>query len=189
MGESKVVVTCQNSACSKEFIKRLAEFNRSERLGRPHFCSKSCCGKFKGLVNFGDRANKDTSYLRDIIRRDDFSPFRYHLKVMRKSAKHREQECSVILADLKLLWEKQKGICLYTIKFISHRALSCQINSNSLYSDILTQQSLLFGNCYPCDYCWCWLDPVATTDLNYAQNSNSREYCIANDICNFINLK
>ena len=33
---------------------------------------------------------------------------------MRKSAKHREQECSVILADLKLLWEKQKGICPYT---------------------------------------------------------------------------
>ncbi|MBR8835562.1 MAG: hypothetical protein DSM106950_16500 [Stigonema ocellatum SAG 48.90 = DSM 106950] len=33
---------------------------------------------------------------------------------MRKSAKHREQECSVILADLKLLWETQKGICPYT---------------------------------------------------------------------------
>lgn len=90
MAESKVVVTCQNPACSKEFTKRLAEFNRSERLGRQHFCSKICYGKFKGLINFGDKINKDTSYLRDIIRRDDFSPFRYHLKVMIKSAKHRK---------------------------------------------------------------------------------------------------
>ncbi len=114
MGELKVFVICENPACGKEFSKRLAEFNRSKKLGRQHFCSKSCYGKFKGLINFGDRVNKDTSYLRDIIRRDDFSPFRYHLKVMRKSAKHRKQECSVTLADLKLLWEKQKGICPYT---------------------------------------------------------------------------
>jgi hypothetical protein len=69
-------------------------------------------GKFKGLINFGDKINKDTFYLRDIIRRDDFSPFRYHLKVMRKSAKHRKQECTVTLANLKLLWEKQKVFAL-----------------------------------------------------------------------------
>lgn len=114
MAESKVVVICQNPACCKEFTKRLAEFNRSERLGRQHFCSKICYGKFKGLINFGNKINKDTFYLRNIIRRDDFSPFRYHLKVMRKSAKHRKQECTVTLANLKLLWEKQKGTCPYT---------------------------------------------------------------------------
>jgi hypothetical protein len=114
MEESKVIVLCQNPACCKEFTKRLAEVKRSEKLGRQHFCSKSCYGKFKGLINFGERINKDTSYLRDIVRTDNFSPFRYHLKVMKKSAKHRKQECSVTLIDLKLLWEKQKGICPYT---------------------------------------------------------------------------
>ncbi len=114
MGNSEVIVVCQNPACAKEFSKRKTEFNRSERLGRSHFCSKSCYGKFKGLINFKDKINRDTSYLRDIIRRDDFSPFRYHLKVMRKSAKHRNQECCVTLTELKLLWEQQKGICPYT---------------------------------------------------------------------------
>ncbi|NJN07862.1 MAG: hypothetical protein HC874_16055 [Richelia sp. SL_2_1] len=114
MPASIIVVTCHNPSCQKEFNKRIAEFKRSERLGRLHFCSKSCFGKFKGLTNFGDKANKDTSYLRNIIRRDEYSPFRNHLKVMKKSAKHRKHECSVTLADLKQLWEKQQGICPYT---------------------------------------------------------------------------
>lgn len=114
MGESTVIVICHNPNCGKEFGKKLAEVKRSEKLGRPHFCSKACFGKFKGLTNFGDKANKDTSYLRDLIRTDAFSPFRFHLKVMRKSAKHRKHECSVTLSDLKALWEKQNGICPYT---------------------------------------------------------------------------
>ncbi|MUH00946.1 hypothetical protein F7734_55270 [Scytonema sp. UIC 10036] len=114
MSKSEVLVICENPDCSKEFLKRLAEVNRSAKLGRQHFCSKSCYGKFKGLINFGDRLNKDTSYLRNIIRRDAFSPYRYHLKVMKKSSKHRKQECAIALEDLKFLWEKQKGICPYT---------------------------------------------------------------------------
>ncbi|MGB3654265.1 MAG: hypothetical protein WBA41_24070 [Rivularia sp. (in: cyanobacteria)] len=114
MTASTITVNCSNPSCKKEFNKPLAEFKRNQRLGRLNFCSKSCFGKFKGLANFGDKANKDTSYLRDIIRRDEYSPFRNHLKVMRKSAKHRKHECSVTLPNLKQLWEKQKGICLYT---------------------------------------------------------------------------
>jgi hypothetical protein len=114
MGELKVSVVCQNPNCIKEFSKRLGEYNRSQKLGRPHYCSKSCWAKYKGLSNFGDKVNTDTSCLRDIIRTDEFSPFRNHLKIMRKSAKHRNHECSVTLADLKTLWEKQNGICPYT---------------------------------------------------------------------------
>ncbi len=114
MAVSRIIVTCNNPACNKEFGKPSGEFKRNQRLGRLNFCSKSCFGKFKGLANFGDKANKDTSYLRDIVRRDEYSPFRNYLKVMRKSAKHRKHECSVTLADLKELWEKQQGICPYT---------------------------------------------------------------------------
>lgn len=114
MGDSKVFVTCQNPVCGEEFSKQLGEFNRSQKLGRRHFCSLKCHAQYRGLSNFKGRVNRDTSHLRDIIRRDDFSPFRYHLRVMRKSAKRRNQECAVTLVDLKLLWEKQKGICPYT---------------------------------------------------------------------------
>ena len=114
MSKSLVIVICQNPNCAKEFAKRLSEFKRSKKLGKGHFCSKVCFGKFKGLINFGDKANKDTSYLKNIVRTDDLSPFRNHLKVMRKSAKHRNHECSVTLLDLKALWEKQRGICPYS---------------------------------------------------------------------------
>ncbi|MBD2771841.1 hypothetical protein [Iningainema tapete] len=114
MGNSQVFVICQNPACGKEFGKFLAEFNRSKKLERPHFCSLKCHAQYRGLSNFKGKVNRDTSHLRDIVRRDAFSPFRYHLRVMKKSAKRRNQECYVTLVDLKLLWEKQKGICPYT---------------------------------------------------------------------------
>ncbi|MEB3178939.1 MAG: hypothetical protein VKL59_07930 [Nostocaceae cyanobacterium] len=114
MGNTEVIVVCHNPACGNKFTKPLGEYNRSQRLGRPHFCSKSCWGKFQGIINFKDKANKDTYYLRDIIRRDDFSPFRFHLKVIKKSVNQRNKHSSITLADLKILWEKQQGICPYT---------------------------------------------------------------------------
>jgi hypothetical protein len=114
MGESTVVVNCQNPECGKEFTKNLSEFNRSQKLGRLHFCSLSCHAKYRGLGTSLVPVIRKTSHFKDIIRVDDFSPFRYHLKIMKKSAKRRKHECVVTLADLKALWEKQKGICPYT---------------------------------------------------------------------------
>jgi hypothetical protein len=114
MRESTVVVNCQNSECGKEFTKRLSEFNRSQKLGRPHFCGLSCHAKYRGLGTSQVPVIRETSHFKEIIRVDDFSPFRYHLKVMKKSAKRRNHECLVTLADLKALWEIQNGICPYT---------------------------------------------------------------------------
>jgi hypothetical protein len=111
---SQIIVICENPNCRKEFGKSLAEFNRSKRLERPHYCSQSCWGKHKGTLNFKDKVNRDTSYLQNIIRTDDLSPFRYHLRVMKKSAKHRKHECNVTLEQLRSLWNHQKGICPYT---------------------------------------------------------------------------
>ncbi|MEM7714902.1 MAG: hypothetical protein AAF349_15215 [Cyanobacteria bacterium P01_A01_bin.68] len=114
MNKSQVIVICQNPACGKEFNKSRSEFNRSKKLGRFHFCSLRCHAKYRGLGTSKVKANRTTSHLKDIVRTDEYSPFRNHLKVMRKSAKRRKKECSVTLADLKELWEKQKGICPYT---------------------------------------------------------------------------
>jgi hypothetical protein len=114
MGESSVIIACQNPACGKEFSKLSTEFRRSEKLGRLHFCSLSCHAKYQGLGTSKIPANRTTSHLKEIIRVDDFSPFRNHLKVMRKSAKRRNHECKVTLSDLKNLWEVQNGICPYT---------------------------------------------------------------------------
>jgi hypothetical protein len=114
MSQSQVIVICKNPACAKEFNKSRSEFNRSQKLGRLHFCSLRCHAKYRGLGTSKVKANRTTSHLKDIIRRDEYSPFRNHMKVMKKSAKRRKHECSVTLADLKQLWEKQQGICPYT---------------------------------------------------------------------------
>jgi hypothetical protein len=114
MGQPAVTLTCANPACGKLFTKPRGEFNRSERLGRQHFCSLKCSAQLNGIKNFKGRLNTDTSYLRDIIRRDEYSPFRYCWKFIKKSVKHRNKESSVTLLDLKQVWERQQGICPYT---------------------------------------------------------------------------
>ena len=158
MNQSQVIVVCQNPDCREEFNKSRSEFNRSEKLGRPHYCSKSCFGKFQGVANFGDNANRTTAHLKNIIRTDKYSPFRNHMKVMKKSAKHRKHECSVTLADLKELWENQKGICPYTgqnllqlpsttdyqnAKLTIDRASVDRIDSSLGYTSSLTLRFLL----------------------------------------------
>jgi hypothetical protein len=114
MASSQVIVVCENSSCQKEFSKKIGEFNRSKKLGRQHFCCLKCHAQARGLSNFKGRVNRDTSHLKDINRRDEYSPFRHHLKVMKKTAKRRQQECYITLDDLKTQWNKQKGICPYT---------------------------------------------------------------------------
>jgi hypothetical protein len=114
MGLSVVIVACANPACGKEFTKPRREFNRSEKLGREHFCCLKCFGQFRGLSNFKDKINTSTAHLKKGSDRDEFSPFRYHLKRIKTSVKERNKEFSVTLEDLKLLWENQQGICPYT---------------------------------------------------------------------------
>jgi hypothetical protein len=114
MGQSAVMLFCENPACGKEFIKLLTEFKRSEKLGRKHFCSLKCFAQANGLRNFKDKINRSTDHLKKGSDRDQFSPFRQHLKLIKKSSKQRNKEYSVTLKELKQLWEQQQGICPYT---------------------------------------------------------------------------
>lgn len=114
MGKSVRILTCENPACSQEFTKSLAEFKRSEKLGRQHFCCLKCFAQCKGIRNFKDKINTSTEHLQKGSARNEFSPFRYYLKIIKKSSKQRNKEYSVTLEELKFLWEKQQGICPYT---------------------------------------------------------------------------
>ena len=114
MGQSTVILTCGNSACNKEFAKPRGEYNRSQKLGRKHFCSLKCFAQAKGILNFKDKKGSNIEGLKKGTERDDFSPFRHNLKIIRKSSKERSIEYTVTLEDLKLVWEKQQGICPYT---------------------------------------------------------------------------
>ncbi len=112
MGLSVVVLTCENSACNKEFTKPLAEFKRSEKLGRKHYCSLRCFAQTQAIYNL--EGKRKTDHLKKGSDRDAFSPFRHPLKIIKKSSKKRNAQYTVTLEELKLLWEQQKGICPYT---------------------------------------------------------------------------
>ncbi|AFY81773.1 hypothetical protein [Oscillatoria acuminata] len=112
MNSKRAIVICENPQCGKEFTKPLAEFKRSEKLGRQHFCCLSCYGKCKGVAQL--KGKRTTAHLKKGGEKDEFSPFRHPLKIIRKSVKQRKIEASVTLQDLKQIWEQQGGICPYT---------------------------------------------------------------------------
>lgn len=92
--------------CGKKFERRKAEVNRSKRLDRKQYCSRKC----QGCVACSHLSkNGNTNNLQANNRKDQYSPFRWHLR----NAKRR-RECTITLEDLKEQWDKQKGICPYT---------------------------------------------------------------------------
>ncbi len=93
--------------CGKESEKALSELIRNEQLKRKNFCSRKCSGQ-NNLKNFGDKRN--IGFSKNPKKRDDFTPFRIHLR----RAKKRFKEVDITLEYLKEIWDKQNGICPYT---------------------------------------------------------------------------
>lgn len=95
--------------CNKEFKKPLREHRRSIKLKRKEFCSRSCAGK--SLANVEHLLKVRTSkYSVPGNKRDDYTLFRRHLRRSRMRVK----ENSLTLEDLKEVWEKQNGVCVYS---------------------------------------------------------------------------
>ena len=82
--------------CKKSFIKDMKEYRRRLKIsGKNEFyCSVRC------------RNN--------IIKTDEFSPFRTFLILCKKNVKLKNFEFDLDLFYLKKLWKKQKGICPYS---------------------------------------------------------------------------
>ena len=119
------IVICKN--CNIEFEKPLKEITRSDKIGRLHYCSRTCSGK-GNFVNFGDK-KFDLTILGYERFSDEFSVYRYHYRNIKK----RNQIVDVSMDDLKNQWEKQNGICEFSgIKLIlsSHT----KIQKNPIYS-------------------------------------------------------
>lgn len=108
--------------CGKEFDKRAADYNRIEREGKRHFCSRSC-SVTRGNKEMTDERkeislkNLTTGKGRPL---DEFSPFRYFVnKSICKTRVSKYGTPNISLQYLKSLWESQQGICPYTnIKMI-----------------------------------------------------------------------
>lgn len=103
-----VSTVCAN--CQKPFNKTKSEFNRSEKLGRKHFCHNSCSTSFNNKV-FPRKST--TAHLPKGRLLDDLSPFRWF--ALRCSGRTASKGATDITPEyLSKLWERQKGICPYT---------------------------------------------------------------------------
>lgn len=104
-----ISVTC--NTCGNSFEKPLKEYNRSERIGRKHYCSISCSSKRpEQIQHLKNIRNNDTSHLNPSNKLDEFSLFRQHLR----RAKRRKYFCNLTLEEMKEVWDNQNGICIYS---------------------------------------------------------------------------
>ena len=109
LNRKTITTTCKTCGCSFEKIK--SEFDRGERNGRNHYCSRKCCGKDNISRNLKKWVGKgDASRLKSNNRRDEFTGFRDFLR----RARNRDKLGDLTLENLKEQWEKQKGICPYS---------------------------------------------------------------------------
>lgn len=103
---SKIELTCK--FCEKTFEREIREYNRNVKLGRSNFCSISCGAKLNR--NLPDYSKGNYEFIKNFTKRDDFTPFRYHLR----KAKTRDINSDLTLEYLKEVWDSQNGKCVYS---------------------------------------------------------------------------
>lgn len=111
MGVKKRVVEVICANCDKVFFKSVSEFNRSEKLGKRHFCCMSCTQRKYNKEH--PNLNPNMKGLRAGNRRDEYSRFRWFLLRV-KQRRARQGSTNLTLAFLKELWEQQDGKCPFT---------------------------------------------------------------------------
>ncbi len=114
--------------CGLEFAKPTNEFNRSVRLERKQYCSRTCGAKnnHSHLDSFKGEYNQNLKR----CKADDLSPFREFLR----RSKRRNKEVEITAEYLKQIWDKQKGICPYSkISLVLPKGKgNCKIKTASL---------------------------------------------------------
>lgn len=172
--------------CNKEFEKRNADYNRTEKLKGNHFCSRSCCTSYSNkkysrgnIKHFGEKIGKKT--------RTKLSPFKYFIK-MAKLRQNKYGDYDITLEYLCELWEKQNGICPYTkLKMILPE--TSQSNRKSLYCasldridpskgylknnvQFVTQFINLGKNNYTSKEVYSFLNDVKKNNIDFLKNKN-----------------
>jgi len=115
-----VELICENPLCGKIFEKRKGEYNRSKKLGRRNFCCMKCSGVVCGREAYASQTPEVISESSKRIKshcgnlRDEYTQFRFFIKVIRQRLKDRHKTFDIDLKYLKDLWESQNGICPFT---------------------------------------------------------------------------
>jgi hypothetical protein len=107
---SKVNLVC--AVCSKRFLRDKKEYNRSQKFGRPCYCSRTCSGK-ANQKSLGEHLGVGKPEFLTTRKPDEYTPFRYFLRSI-KRREYLKGKSDIDLKYLKYLWEKQGGICPFT---------------------------------------------------------------------------
>ena len=109
---SKIKLNCP--VCGNEFERTRGEYNRSIKIGRPQYCSRSCSGK-GNLNNLGEHLGNASQIIGKgkVWAPDEFTPFRYHMRIIKRRS-YIKGESDITLEYLKELWEQQGGLCPFT---------------------------------------------------------------------------
>jgi hypothetical protein len=130
------VVILKCPICEKDFERNKKEYTRSQKLGRPSYCSRSCCGKAhaKNLGEYYGNGNIDNIPIekRGTNLRDKYTPFRYFLRAI-KRRQHKKGATNIDLEFLENLWNKQKGKCPFTGWNLNLPEGSCARKDRSIY--------------------------------------------------------
>lgn len=105
----KVEVKCYN--CGAKFFRRKADVTRNTKIGKPVFCGLGCSATYGNHIS---PRGGDPSRLKPDNRLDEFSPFRVYLKVAKQH--QGSKQLTITVEDLKRVWERQNGRCVYTHK-------------------------------------------------------------------------
>jgi hypothetical protein len=134
--------------CNKEFEKSLKEYNRSEKIGRRHFCSRSCSGRQKNKEYPSDATHLlGIPYSRKF---DEYSSFRWFVKSCRYR-QDKKGKTDITVEYLKELWGKQQGKCPFTgwemkLPVSTSGFKSCQIPSRASLDRIDITKGYVIGN-------------------------------------------
>jgi len=116
------IITLKCNHCNKEFEKQLKEYNRQIKKNSNYkfYCSRTCTGKGVNVKNFitskGNRLY--TSNLVQGSKKDEYSPFRIHMKSVRNRV---TKKINIDEKYLKEIWDNQKGVCSYLKIKLNHR--------------------------------------------------------------------
>lgn len=104
-------VTCE--LCKKEFERLTKEVTRSEKVGRKHYCSRSCArshvNRLTPLRGVAKKAVEGTAITHNPRKMDEFSVFRDFVRRAK-----RRTETNITAEYLKSVFDEQGGRCPLT---------------------------------------------------------------------------
>lgn len=129
-------------------------------MGRPSYCSRSCCGKDIAR-NFGDRKNNVLPPKRIT------NPFNYYIRNCKRRHQH---DFNLTLNDLKEIWDNQQGICPYSkvkLHLNTHSLRNPDIRFNASLDRIDSSKGYIKGNVQ-----------FVSTVINYMKSTMSHNHTI-----------